>query len=90
MQTTLSIEDALLKIATDNDLTRVSISASVRYGFNATGHYNGFARSGIECSSGTGETVAEALQNMLNEARINRTPDFSADLPALVAEGLAA
>lgn len=92
--TAITLEDALRKIAADNDLTNVTISVTMQftpgpYSFSALGHYDGFAQSGIGCSRGTGETIAAALKDMLATARSNRTPPVS-ELPALSAEGVAA
>lgn len=87
MSAPLTIEDALLKIAADNDLTTVTICVTPQFtpgphAFHARGHYDGPAKSGIGCSGGYGATVADALQAMLIEARANRVPDVAC-LPTL-------
>lgn len=78
MQTTqtLSIEDALRKIAADNDANYVGVSFNTDQregaGFVATIQWHGFSSTGIACASANGPDVATALSHAISEAKVSR------------------
>lgn len=73
-----SLEDALDKIAADNDLTSVAVGrmpVGNRVVRKAIVHYDGYARDGIGCSSGYSDvSIQLALMEALSKAAANRTP----------------
>jgi hypothetical protein len=75
-----SLEDALDKIAADNDLTNIAVGrmpVGTRIVRTATVHYSGHARDGIGCSSGHSDvSIQLALMDALSKAAANRAPEI--------------
>lgn len=73
-----ALEQALDKIAADNNLTSISVGRMPVGGatfWTATVHWDGFARSGNACASDHTETsLLDALANAIAAANSDRLP----------------
>ncbi len=71
-----SLEHVLAKVATQNDLKNISITLYARESmrFSVSVQWDGFARDGINCSTGHGPTAGDALDKALAAAAIERLP----------------
>ena len=92
--TAITLEDALRKIAADNDVRYISIDINLDQGcesarFGACVQWHGASTTGNPCASAHGNDAASALTLALAEARVRRGL-VSDDLPAISGEGLAA
>lgn len=90
MATAPTLEEALAKIAADNDLSTVQVGrmplSDGRIIFTATVHWDGFARSGNACEGGSSEqSIRHALADAITAAQADRTPldIVPIELPAL-------
>ncbi len=72
-----NLEDALKKIARENGLTSISVTAYADFraaNMGATVHWSGYAKSGNACAFGRGPTAHEAIAAALAAAAADRVP----------------
>lgn len=79
------LEQSMRDICAAHDLHNISVAICTEFGARATVHWNGFSRDGISCASTPGDTINDAVANVIAEARIKRTPDDAAAVLADVA-----
>lgn len=82
----MNIDDALRKIAAENNFTRLDVGIHCHYGetyFSATAWGDGIGLHG--CTSMNGDTVAEAFANTVRDAgkfRASSIPEIEVELAA--------
>jgi hypothetical protein len=73
-----TLEEALAKVAADNNFTSVSVGrmpVGDRIVWTASVHFDGHARDGICCAQGCSrDSIREALHDAIVQAAANRAP----------------